>query len=126
MAQILSEYQRVVEPVAACLDLLQGGAGEETAAPYMGCLLPALHHIRTSLERTPLIYCPQLLHHAQPLVEALLRAYEQRFGHLYHDVGLLMATALHPHFTPAVLDEVAPEWKDSVKQRIIRDSVLMS
>lgn len=81
-----------MQPVAECLDMLQG-----EGKAYMGALLPNLWLMKASLEEQSqngdLVY-------ARPLVQALLRCYEKRFGHLFEDGDLLMATALHPTFTP--------------------------
>ncbi len=99
-------------PVAACLDTIQGEANA-----YMGILVPNLHIMKTLLERqmeSPLEY-------AMPLAEALLSAYQRRFGHLYSQNNILMATALHPHYTPVVIGVVAPENLALIKNKIIRN-----
>jgi hypothetical protein len=102
-----------MEPVANCLDRLQG---EDTA--YMGILLPNLHIMRTLLERQR---DSGNLQYAKSLVEALLRGFEKRFGHLYDDMDIVMATALHPHYTPAILRKVAPDSVPAVKTRIVME-----
>lgn len=102
-----------MQPVAQCLDMLQG-EGEA----YMGVLLPNLWLMRVSLEE--LLQTDELLH-ARPLVQALLRGHSKRFGHLFQDGNLLMATALHPTFTPKALERIAPDKEEEIKNRIVRE-----
>jgi hypothetical protein len=111
--QIFSEYRQVMEPVAACLDKLQG---EENA--YMGILLPSLHIVKCRLERER---DSGNLQHAIPLVEALLKGLNTRFNHFYEDRDVLMATALHPHYTPVVLKKIAPDSVAAVKEKIVNE-----
>jgi hypothetical protein len=49
------------------------------------------------------------LEFAMLLVEALLKAYQRKFGQVYSLTNILMATALHPDYTPAVMEVVARE-----------------
>ena len=106
-----------MEPVATCLDRLQA---ESTA--YMGILLPNVHTMKTMLERLS-----NSLEFAQPLVQALLRqqsaiqGFAARFGHLYEDQNVLMATALHPHNTLVMLTKVVPGKVQEIKDRIVRE-----
>ena len=111
--QILTEYQKVVEPVASCLDSLQGEANA-----YMGTLLPTLHIMKKTLEE--LMHEGNLIY-AKPLVSALLTSYEKRFSRLYDDEKLVIATAVHPHYTPAVLTALAPGQKEYIENIIIRE-----
>lgn len=98
--EVWSEYVKVTAPLAACLDKLQA---EEKA--YMGCLLPQLRLLKDSLLR---LSRDDTIRHAKNLVTYLLdqktgdrqgpRGFENRFGHLFKDMDLLMATAIHPNF----------------------------
>ena len=103
-----------MEPVAACRESLQG-----SACTYMGSLLPTLHAMKIRLEE--LRTGGGLLQYAQPLVVALLQAYEARFGHLYEDMNVLLASALHPHYTPVVLSVLAPAGIDAIKQMLVTE-----
>jgi hypothetical protein len=102
-----------MQPVAECLDMLQG-----EGKAYMGALLPNLWLMKASLEEQSqngdLVY-------ARPLVQALLRCYEKRFGHLFEDGDLLMATALHPTFTPKALESIASDKVEEIRDRITRE-----
>lgn len=109
----MSEYKAAMDPVAVCLDRLQG----ETNA-YMGILLPSLHIMRSLLERQR---DSVNLQYATPLVEALLKGFDTRFCHLYENKEVLMATAIHPHYTPAVLRKIAPAMVATIKDRLIRE-----
>lgn len=109
---MLKELKEVMEPVAECLDMLQG---EESA--YMGILLPTLCVMKTLLNEHA---NNDDLEYAKPLVQAVLRGYQKRLAHLFEDSNLLMATALHPNFTPFLLQKIAPEHLDVIKTRIVR------
>ena len=61
------------------------------------------------------------LQYAQPLAKALLKGYQKRFAHLFENNNLLMATALHPSFTPLLLNKIAPEKAEFIKARILRE-----
>lgn len=117
--QILSEYLRVMEPVAVCLDTLQ----TETNT-YMGAMLPTLEIMRIKLEK---LKTDRELQHAEPLVDALLgegvtgHGFQSRFSHLFQDSDALMATALHPHYTLSVLRQFAPDQVTTIRDRIIRE-----
>ncbi|XP_050724101.1 uncharacterized protein LOC127002325 [Eriocheir sinensis] len=49
-----------------------------------------------------------------------IRGYEKRFGHLFEDGDLLMATALHPNFTPKALEIIAPDKVEEIRDTITR------
>uniref|UniRef100_A0A3Q2YRB0 HAT C-terminal dimerisation domain-containing protein n=1 Tax=Hippocampus comes TaxID=109280 RepID=A0A3Q2YRB0_HIPCM len=130
--EVLTEYRDVMKPVVDTLDNLRG---EDSA--YMGVLLPTLLVLKRWLlqhqQRGELQY-------AEPLVQSLLRGFEKRcvwvfmdenivfanspslmyrFGSLFEDQDLLMASALHPSFTPAFLARIVPEQADAIKDRIL-------
>jgi len=115
--QVLSEYEEVMANVAECLDELQG-----EAKAYLGILLPTLHIMKQKLER---IRDRRTLTFARPLVDALIRNYQKRFGHLYDDLGILMASATHPHYTPKVVDVLAPDRVLEVREKILRKLVVL-
>lgn len=97
--KVWSEYVKVTAPLAICLDVLQG---EETT--YMGDLLPHLQLLKDSLKE---MSTDESIVHAKNLVAYLLhqntsgregkKGFDGRFGHLFLDEALMMATALHPH-----------------------------
>uniref|UniRef100_A0A3Q2Y9A2 Uncharacterized LOC109529306 n=1 Tax=Hippocampus comes TaxID=109280 RepID=A0A3Q2Y9A2_HIPCM len=88
--EVLTEYRDVMKPVADTLDSLQG---EDNA--YMGILLPTL-----------LVLKRWLLQDQQRGEFTVLFIF--RFGVLFEDQDLLMASALHPSFTPTILARIAP------------------
>ncbi|XP_051927040.1 uncharacterized protein LOC127604142 isoform X1 [Hippocampus zosterae] len=110
---VLTEYRDVMKPVADTFDSLQG---EDNA--YMGILLPTLLVLKRWLlqdqQRGELQY-------AQPLIQSLLRGFDKRFGVLFEDQDLLMASALHPSFTPTILARIAPNQANAIKDRIVRE-----
>ncbi|KAG0724092.1 hypothetical protein GWK47_041391 [Chionoecetes opilio] len=89
---ILSEYLKVMQPVAECLDSLQSEANA-----YMGTFMPNLQLMRVQLETLKV--------DRQALVTALLgkegsgKGFYGRFADQLKDADFLMATALHPHYT---------------------------
>ncbi|MPC93003.1 hypothetical protein E2C01_088118 [Portunus trituberculatus] len=111
--RVLKEYKLVMQPVAQCLDMLQ-----VEGKAYMGTLLPSIWLMKVSLEEQSqnvnLLY-------ARPLLQALLRGFEKRFGHLFEADKLLMATALHPNFTLKALETIAPEKVEKIKNMITRE-----
>uniref|UniRef100_UPI00358F7D7E zinc finger BED domain-containing protein 4-like isoform X3 n=1 Tax=Myxine glutinosa TaxID=7769 RepID=UPI00358F7D7E len=126
--QIWSEYVKVTAPLAACLDVLQG---EEKA--YMGCLLPHLQVLKDSLEALSI---DGSIVHAQNLVASLLqqpscarkgtKGFDGRFSHLFVDMDLLMATALHPQHKLATVRAICRRQNndaicDLVRDKLIRD-----
>ncbi|KAG0717505.1 hypothetical protein GWK47_054310 [Chionoecetes opilio] len=120
--EVLQEYVKVLAPVVEALDMLQG---EEHA--FMGNLLPFLSLMRQELQDLE----REDLRHAKPLVRALLegvqgyshKGFEARFGSLFRNKRLLMATAIHPGFVPGFIrrmhlsEDLYPENKD----RLIRE-----
>ncbi|XP_076052167.1 uncharacterized protein LOC143031784 isoform X2 [Oratosquilla oratoria] len=117
--QVLSEYAKVMEPVARCLSKLQG---EENA--YMGTLLPSLQLMRIALEE---LQADKTLQYAQPLVTALLgskesgRGFYGRFSWVFEDDKIIMSSALHPHYTLALIHHFLPDKAAYIKDRIIRE-----
>ena len=84
----------------------------------MGILLLSLHIVkcRLDMERDS-----GNLQHAIPLGEALLKGLNTRYNHFYTDMDVLMATALHPHYTPVVLKKIAPDSVVAVKEKLVHE-----
>ncbi|KAG0718733.1 Zinc finger BED domain-containing protein 4 [Chionoecetes opilio] len=117
--QVLQEYCKVMKPLANCLDRLQT---EENA--YLGVLLPTLTLMRVALEQAR---GDQALTYAKPLVRALLRQegnkgrFNNRFSAMFKDLDLLMASALHPNYGMTTFNSVAPNMKEEIFQRIVKE-----
>ncbi|KAG0712311.1 Zinc finger BED domain-containing protein 4 [Chionoecetes opilio] len=120
--QVLQEYCKVMKPLANCLDRLQT---EENA--YLGVLLPTLTLMRVALERMEEARGDQALTYAKPLVRALLRqegnkgGFNNRFSAMFKDLDLLMASALHPNYGMTTFNSVAPNMKEEIFQRIVKE-----
>ena len=116
--EVVQEYIRVMRPVAEGLDKIQG----ETTA-YTGSLLPVLLVIKTNLLKEN----AKNHFHADNLVDALLggvgrnTGFEARFGDLFQDEDLLMATALHPMFRMPIVKAMNPAKADVIRRRIIKE-----
>ncbi|KAK4313174.1 hypothetical protein Pmani_015458 [Petrolisthes manimaculis] len=48
-------------------------------------------------------------------------AFKGKFGHLFQDMDLLMATALHPHFKLGVVGYLSEGLKDNIRKRVNRE-----
>ena len=110
-----------MKPVADSLDKLQGEENTFTGGgnTYYRIILPTLHIMKTLLIRKR---DQDALEYAKPLAEALLAAFEGRFGHLYQDENALIATAIHPHYTPAMLRVIASdEMQETIIKRIVQE-----
>ncbi|KAG0728240.1 hypothetical protein GWK47_032899 [Chionoecetes opilio] len=103
--QVLQEYCKVMKPLANCLDRLQT---EENA--YLGVLLPTLTLMRVALERMEEARGDQALTYAKPL-----------FSAMFKDLDLLMASALHPNYGMTTFNSVAPNMKEEIFQRIVKE-----
>ena len=84
----ISEYVKVMQPVAKSLDTLQA---EKQC--FMGILLPTIASLRTRLEQLKMT-----LKYTVPLADALLAGLQRRFGALEHRLDLLQASVSHPQF----------------------------
>ncbi|KAG0721593.1 hypothetical protein GWK47_046180 [Chionoecetes opilio] len=111
---ILSEYLKVMQPVAECLDSLQSEANA-----YMGTFMPNLQLMRVQLETLKV--------DRQALVTALLgkegsgKGFYGRFADQLKDADFLMATALHPHYTISLVRHFSPDQAADIKDRIVRE-----
>ena len=109
---------KVMKPVAECLDSVQS---EVTA--YMGNFMPTLHMMRLHLENLK----TQRLQYAQPLVAALLgiegsrKGFYGRFAARLKEKDILMATALHPHYTMSLVRHFSPDEAVNIKQCIVEE-----
>lgn len=89
--QFLHEYIAVMKPIAKAIDCLQ-------AECHFGCLLPAVHKTVRDLNELN-----GKLKFSQPLLSAVLRGVEERFGFCFdfNDekcIPALIATCTHPYF----------------------------
>ena len=84
----------------------------------MGILLPSLHIVKCRLDRER---DDGNLQHVIPLVEALLKGLNTRFNHFYANMDVLMATAIHPHYTPVVLKKIAHDSAAAVKEKLVNE-----
>jgi hypothetical protein len=89
----ISEYCRVMNPVAASLDKLQS-----EKQMYMGYLLPTLTILKQRLLVLQNAVGNEGLRFCVPLAKSLLLGVETRFGALFNDNELLLASVLHPKF----------------------------
>ena len=84
----------------------------------MSILLPCFHIVKCYLGRER---DSGNLQHAIPLMEALLKGLNTRFNHLYADMDVLMAIALHSHYTPVVLKKTSPDSVTAVKEKLVNE-----
>lgn len=84
----LVEYAAVMKPVAMALNILQG-----ESSVHMGLLLPTLYQLRDKLKRLE-SSCKM----CTPLVHALQRGIEKRFGDVMKESELIAAAILLPRF----------------------------
>ncbi|XP_076057324.1 uncharacterized protein LOC143034865 [Oratosquilla oratoria] len=121
--EVLSEYMTVMKPVVECLDKVQS----ETSA-YMGAFMPTLHMMRLHLEN---LKTDRNLQYAQPLVAALLgtegsgKGFYGRFAARLKEEDVLMATALHPHYTMSLVRHFSPNEAVDIKHRIVEEVTKM-
>ena len=84
----LVEYAAVMKPVAMALNILQG-----ESSVHMGLLLPTLYQLRDKLKRLE-SSCKV----CTPLVHALQRGIQKRFGDIMKEPELIAAAILLPRF----------------------------
>ncbi|KAG0728881.1 hypothetical protein GWK47_003602 [Chionoecetes opilio] len=119
--QVLQEYCKVMKPLANCLDRLQT---EENA--YLGVLLPTLTLMRVALERMEEARGDQALTYAKPwcVPSCDRRATREDLTtgqRMFKDLDLLMASALHPNYGMTTFNSVAPNMKEEIFQRIVKE-----
>ena len=84
------EYVKVMAPVAAALDILQGDKNIS-----IGYLLPTLTVLQTQLEK---LKRNSGIKHCKALINALCNGLTKRFSHMFLDRELRLAAMLHPRF----------------------------
>lgn len=84
----LTEYAAVMKPVAMALNILQG-----QSSVHMGFLLPTLYQLQDKLKKL-LSACKV----CGPLVDALQKAIQKRFGDIMKEPELIAAAILLPKF----------------------------
>ena len=84
----VSEFCAVMKPVATALDILQADKN-----CYVGFLLPTLISVRSKLQNVQ-----GGVKFTVPLVRAVLRGIEKRFGHCFDDNELVLAACTLPQF----------------------------
>ncbi|KAF2353120.1 Ribonuclease H-like domain [Trinorchestia longiramus] len=106
----MSEYAKVIAPVANALDHIQG---EKQC--YLGCLIPTLIVTKKKLVN---LMASGNLQFCKPLVNHLLAALERRFAATFEDEECLLATAFHPKFRL--------KWMGSSEETMVKRSKVKS
>ena len=109
----LTEYSRVLQPLASTLDKLQG---EHEC--FYGMLLPnliQLRHCLSQIQLSNLIYC-------EPLASAIVRGLQSRFGSLLQlEMPLakhaILAAIAHPHYK---LRWIPPDDSESLRSTFVQ------
>ncbi|RXN19408.1 Tol2 transposase [Labeo rohita] len=91
----IQEYVQVMAPLAKALDILQS---EKMA--YAGVLVPTISILLDKMEH---MKHEVNIHHCNPLIDALINGVKQRFGYIFQDARLLIASAAHPMFRLAYI-----------------------
>ncbi|XP_069381916.1 uncharacterized protein [Paralichthys olivaceus] len=91
----IREYVQVMAPLAKALDVLQSDR-----MAYTGVLVPTISILVEKMER---MKHETNLHHCYPLVDAIINGVKQRFGYIFQDARLLIASAVHPMFRLAYI-----------------------
>ncbi|XP_069381208.1 E3 SUMO-protein ligase ZBED1-like [Paralichthys olivaceus] len=91
----IREYVQVMAPLAKALDVLQSDR-----MAYTGVLVPTISILVEKMER---MKHETNLHHCYPLVDAIISGVKQRFGYIFQDARLLIASAVHPMFRLAYI-----------------------
>jgi hypothetical protein len=109
--EFMKEYAKTMEPLACCLDTLQGDSN-----CFYGMLLPKLIQLRNKLRK---MICDNL-QYCSPLVNALFSGIGTRFGNLLamdlSDMTAkesVLAAICHPHYK---LKWVPPEKREEFSQ----------
>ena len=118
---LLTQYRKIMGPIVKCLNVLQS---EESS--YMGILLPNLKLLQDQLESlrndTSIVEGQQLINYLLENYDKPMLAFKGRFSHLFHDMDLLMATALHPHFKLRVVSYLNDGLQHEIRRRVIRET----
>ena len=88
--EFLFEYVRIMEPFTQALDILQN---EEKMS--IGCVLPTIRLLEDTMKEfskdISIIHC-------QPLILAVLSGLQKRFGHMFNNIHLKLASISDPNF----------------------------
>lgn len=95
--EFLIEYVRVMEPFTQALDVLQN---EEKMS--IGCVLPTIRLLQETMTEFPK---DDTIVHCQPLVLAVLCGLEKRFGEMFNNIHLRLASVSDPNFKTIWADE---------------------
>lgn len=82
-------------PLAKAIDVLQSDK-----MAYTGVLVPTISIL---LDRMEHIKHESNIHHCKPMIDAIISGVKQRFGYIFQDARLLIASAAHPMFRLAYI-----------------------
>lgn len=85
----------VMVPLAKALDVLQSDK-----MAYTGVLVPKISILLNRMEQ---MKHEANMHHCNPLVDAIINGVKRRFGYIFQDARLLVASAAHPKFRLAYI-----------------------
>ena len=88
--QLVKEYVTILYPLTRALDILQA---EKNIA--IGFLLPTLVVLQKQMEN---LQRNSSLQQCKPIISAIIEGVKTRFGHLFDDSDLKLASILHPRF----------------------------
>ncbi|KAK7118843.1 hypothetical protein R3I94_022373 [Phoxinus phoxinus] len=91
----IQEYVQVMAPLAKALDVLQSDK-----MAYTGVLVPTISILLNKMEQ---MKHEANMHHCNPLVDAIISGVKRRFGYIFQDTRLLIASAAHPMFRLAYI-----------------------
>ncbi|XDV31582.1 hypothetical protein PO909_002569 [Leuciscus waleckii] len=86
---------KVMAPLAKALDVLQSDK-----MAYTGVLVPTISILLNRMEQ---MKHEANMHHCNPLVDAIINGVKRRFGYIFQDARLLVASAAHPMFRLAYI-----------------------
>lgn len=86
---------KVMAPLAKALDVLQSDK-----IAYTGVLVPTISVLLNRMEQ---MKHEANMHHYNPLVDAIINGVKRRFGYIFQDARLLVASAAHPKFRLAYI-----------------------
>lgn len=106
-------FFQVMAPLAKALDVLQSDR-----MAYSGVLVPT---VTILLQRMEQLKNESNLQHCNPLIESIISGVRRRFGYIFEDARLLMASAAHPMFRLAYIptskkNDVVSNLKAEVKR----------
>jgi hypothetical protein len=108
----ISEYVKVMKPLADALDVLQN---EENIS--IGCLLPVINLVKKVVGD---FQKDKTIKHCQPLLSAIQSGIDRRFGSIFNDPLLQLATVSDPHYKTIWIKDAID--KESIKN-LLKDEV---